>query len=116
MNRLQLDLRQAMRSRERTRVAVLRTALAAIANAEAVDAAPGADPRASIGAGPIAGASVGAGSTEVARRVLSEEDISGILAREHDERLHAAAELDTAGVAARAQELRDEAAVLEDYL
>jgi uncharacterized protein YqeY len=64
------DLRDAMKARDVRRVSVLRAALGAVANAEAVpsDARPN-----------VSGADVG---TEVARRELTEADVVAVVARE----------------------------------
>lgn len=114
-DQLRSDLTQAMRARDRLRVSVLRTALAAIANAEA-QVVP--DDRSAIPTttGPIAGASVGVGSSDVERRLMTEDDRQAILAGEVAERLTAADVMDGAGASADARRLRDEAALLQGYL
>jgi hypothetical protein len=98
------DLTAAMKARDSTRVAVLRAALAAIANAEAV----ASDGRVSLTAP--------AGSTEVARRDLSDVDVRLIVERERAELLAAADEREGLGRPDDAVELRAQAAVLEGYL
>lgn len=98
---LEADLRAALRERDGGQVSVLRVALA-IANAEAVD--PGARTmRAGLGG-------------DVARRLLSETDIHGILTRECREYGMAAEGLQRAGQAGAAAELRRRAATLAGYL
>ncbi len=92
------ELRAALRARDRRRIAVLRTAAAAIANAEAVPPSP--DVRA----------------TEVDRRDLTEADERRIVEAERDEALAGATELAGLGADDRAAELRAQAAVLDDLL
>ena len=101
---MQADLTAAMKARDSTRVAVLRATLAAIANAEAV----ASDGRVSLTAP--------AGSTEVARRELSDVDVRAIIERERTELLGAADEREGLGRPDDAVELRAQAAVLEGYL
>ena len=101
---MQADLTAAMKARDSARVAVLRAALAAIANAEAV----ASDGQVSLTAP--------AGSTEVARRELSDLDVGLIVERERTELLGAAEERERLGRPDDAQELRAQAAALEAYL
>ena len=65
--RLQAALSDALRSRDALRMSVLRTTLSAIANAEAVEVAPGTT------------------ATEVARRALSEDDVRAVVVAERHE-------------------------------
>lgn len=83
---LRAALREAMRERQADAVAVLRETLAAIDNAEAIDA--GAAPPAQHGV--IAGGVPGLGAGEVPRRSLSPDEVAAIVAREIEERRHAA--------------------------
>lgn len=92
------ELRDALRARDRPRIAVLRTAAAAIANAEAVS--PSTDVRA----------------TEVDRLTLTEADVRHIVEAERAEALAGATELAGLGADDRAAELREHAAVLDDLL
>jgi uncharacterized protein YqeY len=101
---MQADLKDAMKARETSRVTVLRATLAAIANAEAVES----DGRVSLTAP--------AGSTEVARRELSHGDVVGIIVRERDELLTAAAEREGLGLGCDAAGLRAQAELLDAYL
>jgi uncharacterized protein YqeY len=101
--RLRGDLTTAMKARDRTAMAVLRSALAAIDNAEAVDAA-GSAPRRGLFA------------NEAARRHLTEDDVRAVLAAQHEELDLAIAELDRLGDSGRSIELRAQAAVLDRYL
>ncbi|RNL65211.1 hypothetical protein EFK50_04400 [Nocardioides marmoriginsengisoli] len=111
---LRTDLTTAMRARDTDRVRVLRTVLAAIANAEAQPAAD-AGPVSARTSGPIAGAVSGLGATETDRRDLSEDEVRAIVRAEHDERIDAAGAL-PAQAAAQADVLRAEAALLAEYL
>jgi uncharacterized protein YqeY len=101
-----------MKARQPDAVAALRSALSAIDNAEAVEAP---DPL-PTGEGPIAGAVVGFGATEVPRRVLSAVEETAIVQLEVDERLGAAADYDRLGRAEAAAKLRAQAAVLIERL
>lgn len=74
-------LTEAMRAKNAEAVSVLRETLAAIDHAEAVPA-----PAAPVSDGPIAGATMGLGSTEVPRRALSLEEVEAVIAREQEER------------------------------
>ncbi|MEU3872508.1 MULTISPECIES: hypothetical protein [Streptomyces] len=88
-----------MRARDKVAVTALRATLAALDNAEAV---------------PLEEA--GVGSTEVARRELSERKVADVVRAEIAERLQAAAELTDLAHAERAAGLRAEAAVLLAFL
>ena len=73
---LRRDLASAMKAREPDAVSALRTAIAAIDNAEAV---PALDESAATTSGHIAGARVGLGAAEAARRNLSAGQQQAIL-------------------------------------
>lgn len=109
---LRTALKAAMRDRDTRAVAALRSALGAIDNAEAipVESATQAD------GSPIAGASVGLGSTEAARHELTLEDIQTLLAAEIEERQQAAIEIARAGHQDRADDLQREVSVLQVVL
>lgn len=100
-----------MRARDRVAVAAVRSALAAIDNAEAVDVAPAAARSLSIEQ-----SAVGLGAAEVARRHLTEADLAAIIRGEIGEREDAAFQMEQAGRADRAEQLRAEASVLRGYL
>jgi uncharacterized protein YqeY len=104
-------LMSARKDRDATRVAALRSALSAIDNSEAVDATPDV-----LTSGTIAGAVVGLGAAEVARRELSDAEIRELVRTEVDERLTAARDFAACGRTERAATLRAEAAVLTDLL
>ena len=104
----------AMKTRDTPSRNAIRSALAAIENAEAVpvDGAAGVDATSEH----IAGAAVGVGAAEAERRELDEEQALEIVSAERDERLSAAAELRAAGRGDRAADLEAEAAALDAFL
>jgi uncharacterized protein YqeY len=108
------ELQQALRDRDTAAVAALRSALAAIGNAEAV---PGSLPNPpGPGAGPIAGAVIGLGAGEAARHVLSDDEVAAIVRAEIEERQAAAVQYRDGGHEARAGQLLREADVLTAVL
>jgi hypothetical protein len=103
--RLRDDLKTAMKAHDVARVKVLRSVLAALANAEApaiVDA-PAWPPRP-------------AGTTEVARVELSDIDRLRIVHAQIADREDSAAELDAHGRRGDAEALRAEITVIRPYL
>jgi uncharacterized protein len=131
--RLHRALPAAMRARDRPAVNALRSALAAIDNAGAVDPtqarpdtahpapppANAADPEpgpAEGGEPAVAGSVVGVGVTEVERRRLSEAQMREIVRAEVLERERAAAGYERAGRLELAERLRGEAKVLSAFL
>jgi hypothetical protein len=113
--RLREDLSTAIRGRDGRTVRVLRSVLSAIANAEAL---PDVEqpPTSSRSAGGIAGAVDGLGAADVARQLLTEDDVVAIVKAERDERLAAADDLAGLGAPEAADDLRAEAALIERYL
>lgn len=111
-SRLQAGLRDALKARDAGTVKALRSALAAIANAEAVDASPTAP----ASRGPFAGAVDGLGSAEATRRALTEADIREIVATEVADRRAAALQYDSLDQRDAAADLREQAQTLENYL
>jgi hypothetical protein len=135
-----------MEARDQQTVVALRSALAAIDNAEAVEvtstpppAQPGpppegegvgaperATPVAGAGpapgatpvaeAGPVAGAVIGLGAGEVERRRLTAGEMEAIVQREVAERRTAARAYKDAGQSRRAERLQAEADLLSSYL
>jgi hypothetical protein len=99
---MRADLRQAMKERDTSRMKVLRTTLAAIENSEAVEG--------------VASVDGVAGYADVARRVLEDEEIAGILRREVDEWTEGVAEYRRIGQEARADDLQRELEILQGYL
>lgn len=107
--RLRDALKPAMKARDRSAISALRSALAAIDNAEAIDAGDAK-------AGALEAGAVGLGTAEARRRDLTETDITQIVRREIDERRHAAAEYDRLGAAERRDSLIAEADALTALL
>ena len=131
--RLRRALPAAMKARDRPAINALRSALAAIYNAGAVDptqarpdaahpeptAANAIDPepgRAGGGDPDVAGSVVGVGVTEVERRSLGEAQMAEIVRAEVLERERAAAGYERAGQLELAERLRGEAKVLSAFL
>jgi len=108
--RLRLALGEALRARDMVAVSALRSALAAIGNAEAVDPGPAG---AAIAGNPyVAGAVAGLGAGEARRLSLSAADIDQIVRAEIGEREAAAREYEHRGRPDQASRLRSEARVL----
>ncbi|MFI5499007.1 GatB/YqeY domain-containing protein [Nocardia asteroides] len=107
--RLRAALKPAMKARDRSAVAALRSVLGAIDNAEAIDAS-------AVKAGALEDSAVGLGAAEVPRRELSEADITAIVHREIDERRSAAAEYGRLGATERRDSLTAEADTLAALL
>ncbi len=101
-----------MKARDSVATSALRSVLAAIDNAEAPDV--GAAPQAEQGT--IAGGVAGLGSGEVARLVLSSDDVASIVHREVASRSAAGAEYERLGRSDHAEIVRSEAAVLQRFL
>jgi uncharacterized protein len=138
-DRLRRALPAAMKARDAPAVAALRSALAAIENAEAVDSpeagdkaeaardagpAEGAEPGTVAGtrtepgsdAPAFAGTVLGVGAAEAERRRLTATQTAEIVRAEIAERESAADAYDRAGQAERAERLRNEARVLRTHL
>jgi uncharacterized protein YqeY len=112
-DRLRAALKDALRARDAVAVAAVRSALASLDNAGAVD--PAAGPR--TGAGEhVAGGVAGLGAGEVARREVGEDERREIVAGEVAERRSAAAGYRDHGHGDRAARLDAEADVLERIL
>jgi uncharacterized protein len=109
--RLREALRAGMKSRDRIAVGAVRSALAAIDNAEAVQAAAPAGQSLAIEHSPV-----GVGAADVGRRALTEADVVEIVRAEVTDRETAASEYDTVGQRDRAELLRAEAQVLLAHL
>jgi uncharacterized protein YqeY len=119
-SRLQVALRAAMKERDTVAMSALRSALGAIANAEAVPvasahppAAPPVPPSENV---PIAGSVAGLAGAEVSRRVLTEEEANAIAAAEAADRRAAARDYRAAGHADRADRLLYQAQAIESAL
>jgi uncharacterized protein YqeY len=110
--RLTTALRAAMKARDHTKVSVLRSTLAAIENAEAVED----DGRPVVTDARIAGSVGGLGAGEAPRAVIDEQASRAIVAREADERSVAAEEYERLGQGDEAARLRAEADVLRSFV
>lgn len=110
---LRADLVAAMKARDADTVTALRTAIAAIDNAEAVDRPENV---AATTSEHVAGAHVGVGSTEAIRRDLTLDDVQAIVSDQMAERSVEADRYDQLGRREAAARLRREAEVLAKYL
>lgn len=117
---MRADLKAAIKARDRVAVAALRSALAAIDNAEAValpsDGTPLPATENATADDQVAGASTGLGSAEVERRQLTDADLRSIVEKERQDRTAAAADYERLGHDELAEKLRSEAVVLDRYL
>ncbi|WP_372517920.1 hypothetical protein [Solirubrobacter phytolaccae] len=102
-----------MKARDKETTSALRTALAAIDNAEAVVAPDHVEAPSSEH---VAGARAGVGSTEAERRALSLDDVHTLLQAQIDERAQEADRYDALGQADAAVRLRREADALRGYV
>ena len=102
-----------MKSKDRDATAALRSAIAAIDNAEAVPVDPS---KVATTNEHVAGASVGLGSADVERRQLTADQIRALLEAEVNERAVAADQYAQLGRDDHAASLRREADVLRRYL
>ena len=111
-------LTAALGSGDRVAASALRSALAAVGNAEAVDPAASVSPAdpAVASSEHFAGAKAGLGAAEAPRKLLTAADITQIVVREIEERQSAAAEYDRLGHRDKAERLRGEADVLAAVL
>lgn len=112
--RMRRDLSAALKARDQVAVAALRSAIAAIDNAEAVDVRRAG--KRTTSSQHVAGAAAGVGSTDVPRLVLSAKDVDAIIRTQVEERRDAADQYDMLGRPAQSERLRREAAVLAEYL
>jgi uncharacterized protein YqeY len=106
-DRLRGSLRGAMKQRDSVAVAALRSALAAIDNAEAVEISQFSSVEAPLR---------GLGAGDVARRHLSAQEMDDIVRAELSERLEAAATYDRGGQQTHAERLRRESDVIAAHL
>lgn len=106
------DLRSAMKERRTDVVSALRTALATLDNAEAVEASGSAVQ----GSEHVAGAASGVGATEAVRRTLTLDDVQGLLRALVEEQESEASRYDSLGQGDAAAQLRAGAAALAAYL
>ena len=110
---LRRGLTAALKTRDSDALAALRTALAAIDNAEAVPAPATNSP---ITSAHVAGSRGGVGSTEAVRRQLSASELHAILRSQIDEHSREAGRYEALGHAAAAERLRRQASTLATYL
>jgi hypothetical protein len=103
-----------MKARDTVAVAALRAGLAAIDNAEAVEAGRGT--RVVATHPELAGTLVGLGAGEVARRALTDDEMEALVRAEAGELRSAAEEYRRAGQAKEAERLLAQAAVLTGCL
>jgi uncharacterized protein len=108
------DLSAALKARDEIAIAALRSAIAAIDNAEAVDNGSAALRGAS--SAHVVGATAGVGSSDVQRRTLSDAEMREIVRGEIDERGAAADRYEQHGRHDQAARLRREAAILDEYV
>ena len=109
--RLRGAITLAMKARDRVAVGALRSTLAAIDNAEAVDRPTGTDTGLAIEQIPL-----GVGAAEMERRLLTESQIERIVRDELAEREAAARDYEQSGRTERAEQLRREVSVLAEQL
>ena len=109
--RLRAALKTAMKARDRDTVSALRSTLAAIDNAEAVDASAMAP-----GALAIEQSPVGVGVAEVERRNLTEDQVAEIVRTEIADREAAARDYDRRGSTEHAELLRTQARAIAALL
>jgi uncharacterized protein YqeY len=103
-----------MKAQDSISVSALRSALAAIENAEAVDMPANSSP--ATNNSHFAGSVSGLGNADVERRVLGEGEQERLVRAEAEERQSVALDLERAGRHQRAARLRAEADVLLGYL
>jgi|SRR5829696_5672067 len=117
--RMRRGLVDAMKARDQQAVAALRSTLARIDNAEAVDAdALDAEPALYSGEGhpAVAGSVLGVGAADVDRRVLTPEEMAALVRDDVEEREIAAEVLVRVGRPDQAERLRAQAKLLTGYL
>ena len=112
-NALRHALTAALKARDPDARTALRTAIAAIDNAEAI---PALDGNQATTSAHIADATSGPGSTEATRRQLSSSELRDIIRAQIDERTREADRYDTLGQADAAERLRRQARTLAAYL
>jgi len=111
---LQDQLGDALRARDRPATSALRTALAALANAEALPAPEVSAP--ASGSEHVAGATPGLAATEAPRLALAESAARDLVGRERDDLLRRARTMATLGREREAGEAERGAAALQRAL
>lgn len=98
------DLEKALRTtRDRVEISTLRTLIAAVENATAVDIEPTSEPKLGLG-------------HDQPRRALSDEDVAGIIIAERDELVDAATRYRDLGLKDEVADLESRARIVERYL
>jgi uncharacterized protein len=115
-SRLQAALRAAMKERDMVAVSGLRSALAAIANAEAVPLPTIASDQPPAGDQHVAGSIAGPGGGEASRRAVTEGEATAIVVAEVTGRRAAARDYEAAGHRDRARRLLCEAQAIASAL
>jgi uncharacterized protein len=110
---LRRGLTTALKARDAEALAALRTAIAAIDNAEAIATT---DTRRPVTSADIAGASSGVGSTEAVRRSLSLGQLHDIVREQITEYAREADRYDALGQPDTAHRLRHRARILADHV
>ncbi|MGJ6980882.1 hypothetical protein ACSDQ9_10205 [Aestuariimicrobium soli] len=106
---LQVALTEAMKAQDSTAVGALRSALAAIANAEAV-------PITIVPAAGAIEAAVGLGAAEAERLLLTDDEQREVVEFEINERLSAITDYETHGRSDASEKLKHEVATLQAVL
>jgi hypothetical protein len=114
--RLRVELTAAMRRRDAPAVSAMRSALAAISNAEAVPGDVAERATMPVTSPHVAGAASGAGVAEVPRRRLDASLVAAIVRAEAESLDGDARHAQAAGQPSRAERLRAEAAALRAVL
>jgi hypothetical protein len=109
-------LTRALKARDAEALSALRTAIAAIENAEAIATTATTDTQRPVTSADIAGASSGVGSTEAVRRSLSTGQLRDILADQITEYAREADRYDALGQSDAAHRLRHRARILAAYV
>lgn len=112
---MRADLILAVKARDKAATAALRSALAAIENAEAIPVDEST--KSTTGTAQVVGATAfGDGAAEAERRELTDAEVAAIVANEVADRITAAGEYARLGRDDQAARLRAEADVLATYL
>ncbi|MBO0802496.1 MAG: GatB/YqeY domain-containing protein [Nocardiopsaceae bacterium] len=111
--RLRLALRAAMKSKDAVATSALRSALAAIGNAEAVSRNPDT---ANAVSQHVAGGAAGLGAAEAERRSLTRDETARIVRDEISDRQASARQYEAAGHPDRAERLRYEAQAIQSAI
>jgi uncharacterized protein YqeY len=113
---LRQALAEAMKAQDAVAVSALRSALAAIDNAEAVKAAADGEQPAPVASPHVAGSVAGLRAAEVPRRNLTASGVEALVRTEVDKRLAAADEYEHLSQPEAAWRLRTEVQVLRAVL